>query len=95
IENLPSEAVIESMAIVGANGVRPITLGKIPSQLQQLIYPHILRQEMIVDAALKADKKLALQTLISDPLVQRYDIAEKMLDELLKANSQYLFQWKS
>lgn len=90
IMNLPCESVIESMAIVGANGVRPIAVGNVPTQIQQFIYPHILRQEMIVDASLKTDKRLALQALLSDPLVRNYDTAEKMLDELLKANSEAL-----
>lgn len=93
IMNLPRESVVESMAIVGANGVRPIAVGNVPAQIQQFLYPHILRQEMIVDASLEANRKLALQSLLSDSLVRNYDTAEEMLDELLKANSEALPNW--
>ncbi|GAI51165.1 unnamed protein product, partial [marine sediment metagenome] len=45
-------------------------------------------------AALTGNKKLALQALVNDPLVQNCQDAAKMLDELLQANADYLPQFR-
>ena len=53
----------------------------------------VAMQEMVVDAALTGDRKLALEALLLDPLITEYSTAEKMLDELLRASKQYLPQF--
>jgi alpha-galactosidase/6-phospho-beta-glucosidase family protein len=57
------------------------------------VHPHVLNQELIVDAALAGDRKLALQALINDPLVRDFRIAPQMLDDLLLAQAKYLPQF--
>ena len=59
-----------------------------------LTLKHITNQEMIVEAALTGNKKLALQALVNDPLVRNWEDAAKMLDELLQANADYLPQFR-
>jgi 6-phospho-beta-glucosidase len=53
----------------------------------------VLNQELIVEAALTGDRKLALQALLNDPLVRDFRTAPRMLDELLAAHADYLPQF--
>jgi alpha-galactosidase/6-phospho-beta-glucosidase family protein len=62
---------------------------------QQLntINPHVINQELIVDAALAGNHALALQARLNDPLVRDVRLAPRMLDELLQAHAEYLPQF--
>jgi len=93
IANLPSEVIVETPALVDANGVHPIPVGEIPPGILDLMLHHITNQEMIVEAALTGNKTLALQALVNDPLVRNLEDAPKMLEELLQANADYLSQF--
>jgi len=94
IANLPQDVIVETPALVDANGVHPISVGELPLSILSLTTHHIANQEMIVEAALTGNKTLALQALINDPLVKNFKDAPKMLDELLEANANYLPQFK-
>jgi alpha-galactosidase/6-phospho-beta-glucosidase family protein len=95
IANLPQDVVVESMARVDADGIQPRDTGELPAPIQNLLYRHIVNQEMIVDAALSGDRQLALQTLLNDPLVNDYDNARFMLDEMIEATKGYLPQFQA
>ncbi len=90
ISNLPQEAVVETLATVGANGVTPWCVGGLPLGVLALVHPHVVRCEMIVDAALTGDRQLALQAMALDPLLMHLEDAEPLLKELLAANARYL-----
>jgi alpha-galactosidase/6-phospho-beta-glucosidase family protein len=93
IDNLPHEAVVETLAEVGAAGAQPLNVGSLPPGVLNTVHPHAVNQEMIVDAALHGDRQLALQALINDPLVRDYRSAPRMLEELLRAHTRYLPQF--
>ncbi|RLC80772.1 MAG: hypothetical protein DRI61_05020 [Chloroflexi bacterium] len=90
ITNLPLDAIVEGFAYVGDKGVEPICVGFLPLIVQELIIGHVLRQEMIVEAALYGDRELALQALSGDPLVLDWEHTPQMLNEMLNANREYL-----
>ena len=94
IANLPSEVIVETAGLANANGVHPVSVGELPPGILGLTLEHITNQEMIVEAALTGNKKLALQALVNDPLVKNCEDAAKMLDELLQANADYLPQFR-
>jgi alpha-galactosidase/6-phospho-beta-glucosidase family protein len=50
-------------------------------------------QDRVVEAALHGDRQAALQALLLDPVVQSYDAAVQILDELLEAQAPYLPQF--
>ncbi|MGE5529214.1 MAG: 6-phospho-beta-glucosidase, partial [Patescibacteria group bacterium] len=50
-------------------------------------------QSMAVDAAVRGDRALALQTLVLDPVMPNPETARKILDELLLAHRRYLPQF--
>ena len=93
IDNLPREAVVETLAEVGATGVNPIGVGALPPGVLGTLHPHAVNQEMLVDAALTGDRQLALQALMGDPLVSDFRAAPKLLDELLEAHAELLPQF--
>ncbi len=94
IENLPRGVVVETMATISSGNLTPHTAGPLPDDILTLIHHHAVRFNMIIESARKGDKKLALEALASDPMVNNWDTAEKLLDELLLANKQYLPQFQ-
>jgi alpha-galactosidase/6-phospho-beta-glucosidase family protein len=93
IDNLPREAVVETMGMVGPAGAYGVSVGALPPGVLNTVHPHVVNQELIVDAALTGDRRLALQALVNDPLVRDFRTAPQMLDELLKAQAAYLPQF--
>jgi len=93
IANLPPEAVVETMGVVGANGTEGIAVGDLPSGVASIVRRVIDVQELTVEAGLTGDRMLALQAMRLDPLVVDWDAAERMLGELLEANRDWLPQF--
>jgi alpha-galactosidase len=93
IPNLPLDAVVETLVVIDGAGVQPVAAGPLPPEVLAVVEPHVLRQELTVEAGLAGDREKALAVLASDPLVQDLDSAKPMLDELLEANRDYLPQF--
>ncbi|HZU76510.1 MAG TPA: hypothetical protein VFA70_07070 [Dehalococcoidia bacterium] len=91
--NLPREAVVETMGVIGPGGAHPIASGDLPPAVRALVLPHVLRQELTVEAGLRGDRRLALEALASDPLIANPLDAAPLLDELLAAHAAYLPQF--
>jgi alpha-galactosidase len=97
VENLPRGVVVETLGIVDALGFRPIAQGPMPPALAGLVEPHCRVQQMTLEAALKGDKKLAIEALMIDPQCWHLRPAQvrKMAGELMEATADYLRQFKS
>lgn len=93
ISNLPTGAVVETPCIVSSDGIRPAAMGEMPSAVAAILSGHCHRQQMIVDAAMNADRDLALAALISDPMVRDASTAPQMLSEMMEATVQWLPQF--
>lgn len=96
IPNLPMGAVVETMGYVDAGGARPLTVGPFPEQLRALCAPHAEVQLRTVKAGLSGDLEEALMALVADPVCATLTASDvkKMGRELLKANKQYLPQFR-
>jgi alpha-galactosidase len=97
IENLPNNAVVEVSALVNGQGIHPIRVGAMPEAIAAFLRLHISVQQLTVEAALKGDRKLALQALELEPFVAATLTIEetpKLLDELMAANATYLPQFQ-
>jgi len=95
IDNLPRGAVVETLGLVNARGFSPITAGPLPERLLPLVEPHCRVQQMTLEAALKGDKELALQSLMLDPLCANLPPSDirKMGLELINATKTWLPQF--
>lgn len=86
VSNLPPDAVLEVEVVTDSTGVRPVWMGEAPIALEALLRKRIAWQELVVDAAVKGDKKLALQAMQVDENAVPPRTSEKMFGKLM-ANS--------
>ncbi|ADU31053.1 6-phospho-beta-glucosidase [Evansella cellulosilytica] len=94
IKQLPDDVSIEVNCVIDRNGAHPI-------QIETELSPHIrgllqvvkAYEELTVTAAVKGDYGIALQALITHPLVADSDVAKKILDDILRENRHYLPQF--
>lgn len=94
VPNLPDTAILEVEGVTDSHSIRPIYIGEAPLVLKGQLEKIIAWQELVVDAGVKGDKKLALQSLMLDPQAILPEKAEKMLDELLANSRELLPQFK-
>jgi alpha-galactosidase/6-phospho-beta-glucosidase family protein len=86
IPRLPAGAVLETMGVVDGLGARPFAVGELPTAIHSILERHVANQELIVEAALTGDRALALEALVNDPQVLDFDLAPRLLADLLAAN---------
>lgn len=94
IENMPRGVVVETMGRFSTDSVEPLPVGNLPVDIASMLNYHSLRFNLVIEAARKGSRKLALEALILDPLVREYKDAERLLDELLMAHREYLPQFR-
>lgn len=90
IENLARDACIEVPATVDAAGIHPDTVGSLPEGFAAQIKLQHSIQKLLVQAYQQQSKKLLLQALLLDPVVESAVNARKFLDYMLKLQADYL-----
>ncbi|MHA1703815.1 MAG: hypothetical protein ACTSUC_06685 [Promethearchaeota archaeon] len=65
-------------------------LGEYPKGFDALLRTQASVQDLVVEAILKRSKKLALEALLADPVIENYWQANKILNELLKLEKDYI-----
>jgi alpha-galactosidase len=96
IPNLPYDSVVEVSSIVGGYGIHPVHVGPLPEPIAANLRLHIDIFELVVEAALAGDRKVALDALLLDPqtsAVLTPSETEKMFDEMLEAETEFLPQF--
>jgi len=83
ITNLPEDLVIECPAIVNNKGLQGLKLGEYPKGLAALLNTQAAVQDLVVEAILTRSKKVALQALLADPVVNSTSQAERILESML------------
>jgi 6-phospho-beta-glucosidase len=89
---LPLGAIVETRGVLDGTGFHPLA-SPLPPQLEAIVRPHALREEMTIDAALEGDFDKALAVLVTDPLLVRPDDARPMLEEMIAATRAWLPQF--
>ncbi len=90
IDNLPGDCIVELPAWVSASGPTGWRAGELPLPIAALCNTQVHVAELAVDAAVTGSRRIALQALLVDPVINDIDVAEKILDELLAASKDYL-----
>ncbi len=94
ITNLPLGAVVETNAVFSHNSVIPVQAGKLPDDVQSLVYRHVINQETTLKAALKKDKDLAFRAFANDPLITAtIQDAWTLFNDMLRNTKAYLPGW--
>ena len=94
ITNLSREGIVEVPAVASGFGVNGIGVGDLPRPIAALCNTQIEIQQLVVDAGVKGDPKLARQALLMDPNVTSAKAAEAMFDEMMETFYEYLPQFK-
>ena len=55
---------METYAAVDGLGARGVSFGGLPAPIEGLLRPHVINQEMTVEAGLKGDKELAFKAIV-------------------------------
>jgi alpha-galactosidase len=93
IPNLPGWAVVEMPAVAGANGPKPIFLDDFPGVLAGFTTRFLSVIELAVDAALKGDRRLMEEAILSGGYISDRNAVTKMVDELLAVHKADLPQF--
>ena len=96
IPNLPFEAVVEVSAVVGGYGIHPVHVGPLPEPIATNLRQHIDVFELVVEAALTGDRKIALDALLLDAqtsAVLTPTETEQLLEEMIRAETEFLPQF--
>jgi alpha-galactosidase len=90
IENLPRDVVVEIPAMCDGQGLHPIHVGPLPTGPAAHIRTQTSIQRLITEAYRTRSRRLLLQALLLDPVVNSITEAKKMLDEMLVLQAPYL-----
>ncbi len=93
ITNLKQGAVVEIPAIVGANKIYGLHMGEMPHAIAGQLELQLYIMDLVVEAAVNGNRQAALEALILDPNVPDPETAQKVLDEMLVAQKDYLPQF--
>jgi alpha-galactosidase len=93
--DLPPDVVVESMCVVDGDGIRGRDSAAAPPLLAEQLRRVSASQELVVEAAVRGDRDLALNAMLADPLASRidYDQLQHMTDEMLAATREWLPQF--
>jgi len=90
IPNMPEFAHVEIQGATHQGGVLGLHMGPLPDNV---VGPQVARAfqiELTVDAAVKGDRRLALQALAQDPLILSLKEAENLLADIISAQQKGL-----
>ncbi len=93
IPDLADDASVEVPCVVGAHGVTPLHMGPLPQAIHALCQQAKDWEHWAVEAGVTGDREAALMAMLVNPLVPDYPTAQKLLDEMLEANREYLPQF--
>jgi len=90
VEELPRDTVVEVPAWVDEGGVEPQRIGPLPEALAAFCRSQASVQKLVVEAYRHRSRNLLLQALLVDPVVNSVENAEKMIDDMLELQKDYL-----
>lgn len=90
IPNLPGDAVVEVSATVDRDGAHPLAVDPLPPEMLGLVQHAKAYELLAIRAATTGDRRVALEALVTNPLVRDRDTARPLLDALLEANRDHL-----
>jgi 6-phospho-beta-glucosidase len=90
IPNLPGDAVVEVNARIDREGAHPLPVDPLAPEMLGLVEHAKAYELLAVRAAMTGDRNVALNALMTNPLVGDYRVAQPLLDALLEANRDHL-----
>ena len=90
IQDFDHDTAVEVPCAIDSNGARPLAAGRLPQQVRDLVLQVKDFERVTVAAALQGSRSLAIDALTANPLVERRELAEKLVDAYRQAHSPWL-----
>ena len=90
---LKFDCVVEVACRITADGPKPLSTGALKPQINGYVQMIKAFEQMVIEAAVKGDRNLAITALNSNPLCPSDKLANVVVDELIKAHKEYLPQF--
>jgi len=90
VENLPADCIVEVPATADAAGVHPMRVGPLPEAFAAMLRPQCAVTAAVTEAYRARSRRLLLQALLLDPLTHSAAAAERVLDEMLELQKDFL-----
>ena len=90
IENLPRHAIVEVPAVVDCKGIHPEQVGPLPEAIAELCRRQTAIQDHLVEAYRTRSRKILLQALLLDPIVDSVDRAEQLIRDMEALQGDFL-----
>jgi alpha-galactosidase len=90
IDELPEWLVVEVPATVDKNGLHGIPMGQLPKGFLGLLRNQVAVHDLTAEAILHKSRELALQALLVDPIVTRYQGMAALLDTMIDYQRKWL-----
>ncbi len=90
IRELAADAVVEVPARVGRNGPEPLPVPPLPAHMAGLAAHVAAYEKLTVEAAVSGNHDIAVEALLTHPLIGQLDRAEGLFSDLLAANRAFL-----
>ncbi len=90
VPGLPDDAVVETTAVVDADGAHPLPQRPLPPDMLGLVQHAKAYERLAVRAACSGSRQDVVRALLANPLVGQYPLAAELADELLAANKDLL-----
>ncbi|MCB8944817.1 MAG: alpha-glucosidase [Ardenticatenaceae bacterium] len=90
LAELPDWIVVEVPATVDKNGVHGVPMGRLPSGFLGLLRNQVAVHDLTAEAILNKSRTAALQALLVDPIVTRYQGMDDMLDTMIHYQEKWL-----
>ncbi|HEY6472711.1 MAG TPA: hypothetical protein VIY26_07455 [Acidimicrobiales bacterium] len=90
IPGLPDDAVVETTAVVDADGAHPLPQRALSPEMLGLVQHAKAYERLAVKAACSGSRDDVVRALLANPLVGQYPLAADLADDMLGANRQHL-----
>jgi 6-phospho-beta-glucosidase len=90
VPGLADDDVVEITARIGRDGAEPLPQAPLAAELLGLVQHVAAYERLTVEAALAGDRSLAVNALLTHPLIGQLELAEKLVDRLLASSGDYL-----
>ncbi|MGW1678925.1 6-phospho-beta-glucosidase [Saccharopolyspora sp. NPDC002376] len=87
---LPDDMVVETNSTVDSDGARPLPVRPVEPALAGLIGHVAGYEQLALDAALRGGRDRVADALLAHPLIGQHAIADRLADELVQRNAQFL-----
>jgi 6-phospho-beta-glucosidase len=90
VPGLADDDVVEIAARIGRDGAEPLPQAPLAPELLGLVQHVAAYERLTVEAALAGDRSLAVNALLTHPLIGQLELAEKLVDRLFASSGDYL-----